>query len=97
MAHLRSWISRHSSKQSDKFIKAICGVCYDRFANVDDKNRISDGQRSVLADVVVTLREINRANRLEDFENTCLANGCFVNRIAVVKRIDIHNNAKEEV
>ena len=62
------------------------------------KERVSDGRRNDLAyGVVVTLKEINGNNRIEAFEDACLANGWLVNRIDVHERLEIHNRAEEEI
>ena len=62
------------------------------------KERVSDGRGSDLAyGVVVTLREINGVNRIEEFESACLSNGWLVNRINVKERVEIHNKAEEEI
>lgn len=47
--------------------------------------------------VVVTLKEINGVNRIEDFIRQCSLRGWLVNRIDVENRIDIYNKANEEI
>ncbi len=47
--------------------------------------------------VVITLKELNGKNRIEDFIRQCSLRGWLVNRIDVAQRIDIHNLAEEEV
>ncbi|MDR2976287.1 MAG: S8 family peptidase [Streptococcaceae bacterium] len=47
--------------------------------------------------VVVTLREMNGVNRIEDFIYQCGLNGWLVNRIDVDNRVDIYETAEEIV
>ena len=47
--------------------------------------------------VVVTLKEINGINRIEEFIQQCSFRGWLVNRIDVISRIDIYNKAEEEI
>lgn len=47
--------------------------------------------------VVVTLREINGVNRIDDFIQQCNFRGWLVNRINVENRLDIYQTAEEEV
>lgn len=47
--------------------------------------------------VVVTLKEINGINRLEEFIQQCLFRGWLVNRINVINRIEVYNKAEEEI
>lgn len=47
--------------------------------------------------VVVTLREINGVNRIEDFIQQCSLRGWLVNRINLENRIDIYQTANEPI
>lgn len=47
--------------------------------------------------IVVTLKEINRVNRIDEFINLCLLRGWLVNKINVENQIDIYNKAEEEI
>lgn len=47
--------------------------------------------------IVVTLKEINGVNRIEDFIHQCSFRGWLVNRINVDNRIDLYNIAEEEI
>lgn len=46
---------------------------------------------------VVTLKEINGANRIDDFIQRCALRGWIVNRIDVQNRIDIYNAAEVDI
>lgn len=58
------------------------------------KNRDGEGIRF---GVVVTLKEINGVNRIEDFIQQCSLKGWLVNRIDIQNRIDIYNTVNEDI
>ena len=47
--------------------------------------------------VVVTLKEINRINRIDEFIRNCTLNGWLVNELDVQTRIDINQKVNEEI
>ncbi|MDU1177942.1 MAG: serine protease, partial [Peptoniphilus harei] len=47
--------------------------------------------------VVVTLKEMNGVNRIDEFIRSCTLNGWLVNEIDVVNRVDIHQKVNEEI
>jgi hypothetical protein len=47
--------------------------------------------------VVVTLKEINGINRIDEFIKNCHLNGWLVNTIDIQNRIDIHEKVNEEI
>ena len=47
--------------------------------------------------VVVTLREINGVNRIDEFIKNCNLSGWLVNTIDIKNRIDIHQKVNEEI
>jgi hypothetical protein len=47
--------------------------------------------------LVITLKEINGANRINEFIRMCAFRGWLVNRIDVENRIDIYNKAQETI
>ena len=47
--------------------------------------------------IVVTLKEINGVNRINDFINLCELRGWLVNRINVNTRVEIYNKAQETI
>ncbi|MGD1815746.1 MAG: S8 family peptidase [Pleomorphochaeta sp.] len=47
--------------------------------------------------VVVTLREMNGVNRIDDFIKNCILNGWLVNVIDVRSRLDIYKKVNEEI
>ena len=47
--------------------------------------------------VVVTLKEINGVNRIDEFIKSCTLNGWLVNSIDIEHRIDIYQKLKEDI
>ena len=47
--------------------------------------------------VVVTLKEMNGVNRINDFIKMCMARGWLVNQLDVQNQIDVYMKAEEEV
>lgn len=47
--------------------------------------------------VVVTLKEMNGVNRIDDFVKLCMARGWLVNRLDVQNQIDVYEKAEEEI
>lgn len=53
--------------------------------------------RSTPFGVVVTLKEMNGVNRIDDFIKLCMVRGLIVNRIDIENRVDVYNRAEEEI
>lgn len=47
--------------------------------------------------VVVTLKEIHKVNRIDEFIKSCTLNGWLVNSIDIQNRIDIHQKVNEDI
>ena len=47
--------------------------------------------------VVVTLREINGVNRIDEFINNCYLNGWLVNELDIALRIKVNQNLSEDI
>ena len=47
--------------------------------------------------VIVTLKEMNGVNRIDDFIKMCMVRGWIVNRIDVRNQFDIYNKAEEDI
>ncbi len=47
--------------------------------------------------IVITLKEINGVNRIDEFVKNCALRGWLVNRIDIEQRVDIYNMAEEEI
>ena len=65
---------------------------------IKTNNRLSpqDGV-GVRFGVVVTLKEMNGVNRIDEFIRSCTLNGWLVNVIDAVNRVDIHQKVNEEI
>ena len=57
-------------------------------------NKDGDGVRF---GIVVTLKEINGVNRIDEFIRSCYLSGWLVNEIDIKNRIDIHEKINEEI
>jgi len=47
--------------------------------------------------VVITLKEMNGVNRINEFMKLCMVRGWIVNRVDVNTQIDVYNKAEEEI
>ncbi len=47
--------------------------------------------------VVVTLKEMNGVNRIDEFIKRCILRGWIVNEVDIVNRMDVYHSAEEEV
>ncbi len=66
--------------------------------SVTSKERLSVQMRSPLNfGIVVTLKEVNGINRIEDFIKACTLRGWIVNRIDVQNQLDIYASSQEEI
>ncbi len=63
--------------------------------SIKTKDRIIKRNGGINFGLVVTLKEINGINRINDFIRQCELRGWLVNRIDVDSRIDIYNKAQE--
>ena len=82
--------SRHSPKKV--YENGLWGISIKTKERLDGKDGVG-----LSFGVVITLKEINGVNRIEDFIHQCAFRGWIVNRIDVINRIDIYNKAAEEV
>lgn len=61
------------------------------------ERKAEDGPRSLPFSVVVTLREMEGRNRIEDFKRECMAWGWRVDAITIENRVDIYNEGEQEI
>ena len=47
--------------------------------------------------VVITLKEMNGINRIDDFIKLCMVRGFIVNRVDIDSRIDVYAKAEENI
>ena len=66
--------------------------------SVVSKERLSSRQQAELNfGIVVTLKEINGINRIEKFISQCFLSGWLVQQIVVQNRIDVYNEAQNDI
>jgi len=66
--------------------------------SVKTKERLRSGDgEGIKFGVVVTLKELNGVNRIEDFIQRASLNGWLVNQIDVDQRLDIYQTANEDL
>ena len=65
--------------------------------SIKSKERLFPRNKSIKFGVVITLKEINGVNRINEFINQCSLRGWLVNKIDIQNRIDVYNKAQEEI
>lgn len=66
--------------------------------SIKTKERLKEKNgRGLSFGIVVTLKEMNGENRIDDFIKLCMLRGWVVNRIDVENQVDIYNRAEEEI
>lgn len=90
--HIREIVKTRNLPKDSYTAKGLWGI------SLKTKNRLDpqDG-KNLKFSLVVTLKELNGVNRIQDFIRNCLLNEWFVNRIDIETRVDIHNIAEEDV
>ncbi len=65
---------------------------------ITSKSRLSaKSDKPLNFGVVITLKEINGINRIDDFIKACTLRGWIVNKIDVENKIEIYNTSQEEI
>lgn len=66
--------------------------------SIKAKERLTNRRKDKLPfGVVVTLKEMNGVNRIDDFMKLCMGYGWLVNRLDVQNQLDIYAKAEEEI
>lgn len=66
--------------------------------SIKTKERLNDRSgEGIRFGLVVTLKEINGVNRIDDFIRQCILRGWIVNRINIDNRVELYNKMQEEV
>jgi hypothetical protein len=65
--------------------------------SVKAKARLKERDENLKFGLIVTLKEINGVNRIDDFIRQCELRGWLISRVDVESRIDIYNKAQETV
>lgn len=89
--HIRE-ISKDKARAKKCYDKGLWGVSLKTKERLDEKFGVG-----IKFGIVISLREINGENRIEDFIKNCFLRGWLVNKIDVENRIDIYNVAEEEI
>lgn len=58
---------------------------------------VGNSGRGIAFGLVITLKEINGQNRLEDFIRLCSLRGWLVNRINIENQIEIFNKTEQDI
>jgi hypothetical protein len=81
--------------------RAVARKAYDAGLwglSINAKERMQPrGKKSLPFGVVVTLKEMNGINRIEEFKKLCMARGWLVTKLDVQNQIDIYLRAEEDV
>lgn len=64
---------------------------------INAKERLQKRKAPLQFGVVVTLKEMNGVNRINDFIKMCLARGWLVNTLDIESQLDIYAKAEEEI
>ena len=64
---------------------------------INTKERLQKRKDPLPFGVVVTLKEMNGVNRIDDFIKMCLARGWLVNRLDIENQLDVYAKAEEEI
>ena len=90
--HIREILKTRNMPKISYTPKGMWGI------SLKTKNRLdSEDGRDLKFSIVVTLKELNGINRIDDFIRNCLLNEWFVNKIDIATRIDIYNIAEEDI
>lgn len=65
--------------------------------SIKSKERLFARNIGMKFGVVITLKEINGVNRLDEFINQCSLRGWLVNKVDIENRVDVYNIAQEEI
>ena len=64
---------------------------------INTKERLRKRKDPLQFGVVVTLKEMNGVNRIDDFVKLCLARGRLVSRLDIENQLDVYAKAEEEI
>ena len=80
-----------NAKPKQKYDNIMWGL------SIKSKERLFQRDKSIKFGIVITLKEINGVNRIDEFINQCSLRGWLVNKIDIENRLDIYNIAQEEI
>lgn len=89
--HIRE-ILKKSNRAKKRYDRGLWGI------SLKTKERLEEKYGSgIKFGIVITLKEIDGVNRIDDFIKNCSLRGWLVNKIDVESRVDIYNIAEEEI
>ncbi len=86
-----SQVLKTNLKPKQKYDNIMWGL------SIKSKERLYQRDFGMKFGVVITLKEINGVNRIDEFINQCSLRGWLVNKIDIENRIDVYNVAQEEI
>ena len=84
-------ILKPNIKSKQRYENAMWGL------SIKSKERLFPREKGIRFGIVITLKEINGINRIDEFINQCSLRGWLVNKIDIENRIDIYNTAQEDI
>ncbi|MCI8988416.1 MAG: S8 family peptidase [Clostridia bacterium] len=83
---------KERSRARDKYGAGLWGL------SVKTKERLKSAHdKAMQFGIVITLKEMNGVNRIDDFIKLCMVRGWIVNRIDVNTRVDVYAKAEEKI
>ena len=64
---------------------------------INTKERLQRRKEPLQFGVVVTLKEMNGVNRIDDFIKMCMARGWLVNQLDIENQLDVYAKAEEDI
>ena len=86
-----SQILKPNIKPKQKYDNIMWGL------SIKSKERLFAREKGIKFGVVITLKEINGVNRIDEFINQCSLRGWLVNKINIENRVNVYNIAQEEI
>lgn len=86
-----SQILKQNIKPKQKYDNIMWGL------SIKSKERLFAREKGIKFGVVITLKEINGVNRIDEFINQCSLRGWLVNKINIENRVNVYNMAQEEI
>lgn len=87
--HIRE-VYKKGTRSKKAYDKGLWGISLKTKERLDEKHG-----RGIKFGIVVTLKEIDGVNRIEEFIRNCFLRGWLVNKLDVVNQVEIYNKAEE--
>ena len=85
-------VIKKGSKPRKKYQNGLWGL------SVKTKERLKTTRDRITPfGIVITLKEMNGVNRIDDFIKLCMVRGWIVNRIDINNRVDVYSKAEENI